>query len=153
ALTKIKARNPDVVMGSVHVAEGVAIIKQAKELGVNPPGGFGETVAPPTPDFVQALGTSAEGVIGSTQWTVKTAGSDQWFGSAADYARTFTAQIGRAPESHGAEATAACLALVMAVAKANSTNPDKVRDAVAGLDTPSFFGPLKFNDKGQNVTK
>jgi branched-chain amino acid transport system substrate-binding protein len=153
ALTKIKPKAPDVVMGSVHLAEGVAIIKQAKELGVNPPGGFGETVAPPTPDFVKTLGTSAEGVLGSTQWTVKTTGSDKWFGSAADYAKTFTAQIGRDPEYHGAEATAACLALVMAVEKANSTDPDKVRDALAGLDTPTFFGPLKFNDKGQNVTK
>ena len=32
-------------------------------------GGFGETVAPPTPDFAKALGAAAEGVLGSTQWT------------------------------------------------------------------------------------
>jgi branched-chain amino acid transport system substrate-binding protein len=24
---------------------------------------------------------------------------------------------------------------------------------LAGLDTPSFFGPIKFSDKGQNLTK
>src|SRR5256886_9801398 len=53
ALTKIKPKNPDVIIGSVHLAEGVAIIKQSKELGVNPPGGFAETVAPPTPDFAR----------------------------------------------------------------------------------------------------
>src|SRR5439155_7322898 len=29
ALTKIKAKHPDVIIGSVHLAEGVAIIKQA----------------------------------------------------------------------------------------------------------------------------
>jgi branched-chain amino acid transport system substrate-binding protein len=153
ALTKIKPKAPDVVLGSVHLAEGVAIIKQAKELGVNPPGGFGETVAPPTPDFAKALGPSAEGVLGSTQWTVKTTGSDKWFGSATDYAKTFTAQIGREPEYHGAEATAACLALVLAVQKAGSTDPDKVRDALAGLNEQTFFGPLTFNPQGQNVTK
>jgi branched-chain amino acid transport system substrate-binding protein len=154
ALTKIKPKNPDVIIGSVHLAEGVAIIKQAKELGVNPPGGFAETVAPPTPDFVQTLGSSANGVLGSTQWTVKTAGTDKWFGSAADYATTFSKQFnGRAPEYHGAEATAACLALVLAVEKAGSTEPDKVRDALAALDQPTFFGPLKFNAQGQNVTK
>jgi branched-chain amino acid transport system substrate-binding protein len=28
-----------------------------------------------------------------------------------------------------------------------------VRDSLAGLDAESFFGPLKFNDRGQNVTK
>jgi branched-chain amino acid transport system substrate-binding protein len=154
ALTKIKPKNPDVVFGSVHLAEGVAIIKQSKELGVVPAGGFAETVAPPTPDFVQALGPAAEGVLGSTQWTVKTSGSDKWFGTAQQYDDTFAAKFGgRRAEYHGAEATAACLALVLAVEKAGSTDPNKVRDALAGLDEQTFFGPLKFNDKGQNVTK
>jgi len=153
ALTKIKPKNPDVVIGSVHLAEGVAIIKQSKELGVNPPGGFAETVAPPTPDFAQALGASANGVLGSTQWTVKTSGSDKWFGSAADYNATFKKQLGHDAEYHGAEATAACLALVLAVEKAGSTDPDKVRATLAALDEQTFFGPLKFSPTGQNVTK
>ena len=138
----------------MHLAEGVAIVKQAKELGVNPPGGFGETVAPPTPDFAKSLGTTANGVLGSTQWTALTSGSDKWFGTARDYAATFAKQYnGRQPEYHGAEATAACLALVLAVEKAGTTDPDKVRDALAGLDEQTFFGPLKFSTTGQNVTK
>jgi branched-chain amino acid transport system substrate-binding protein len=153
ALTKIKKMNPDVIIGSAHLAEGVAIIKQSKELGVKPMA-FAETVAPPTPDFVQTLGASAEGVLGSTQWTEKTQGSDKWFGSAADYAKTFAGEFGgRAPEYHGAEATAACLALVLAAEKSGSTDPDKVRDALAALDEQTFFGPLKFSPQGQNVTK
>jgi branched-chain amino acid transport system substrate-binding protein len=153
ALTKIKKLNPDLIVGSAHLAEGVALIKQSKELGVKP-AGFAETVAPPTPDFVQTLGASAEGVVGSTQWTSKTKGSDKWFGSAEDYAKTFAAQFGgREAEYHGAEGTAACLALVLATEKAGSTDPDKVRDALAGLDEQTFFGPLKFSTEGQNVTK
>ena len=153
ALIKIKPANPDVIIGSAHLAEGVAIVKQSAELGVKPKG-FAETVAPPTPDFVTALKTAADGVLGSTQWTVKTVGSDKWFGSASDYAKTFAAQFkGRDVEYHGAEATAACLALVLAVEKAGSTDPTKVRDTLAGLNEQSFFGPIKFNDKGQNLTK
>jgi len=154
ALTKIKPMKPDVIVGSVHLAEGVAIVKQAKELGVAPTGGFAETVAPPIPDFVKTLGTSAEGVIGSSQWTAKTAGSDRYFGTASEYAKTFAAQYNdRQPVYQNAQATAACLAAVLAVEKAGSTDPDKVRGALAALDTPSFFGPIKFNDKGMNVTK
>jgi branched-chain amino acid transport system substrate-binding protein len=154
ALTKIKGKSPDVIIGSVHLAEGIAIIKQSGELGVKPAGGFGETVAPPTPDFVQTLHAAAEGVLGSTQWTVKTRGSDAWFGSATDYAKTFAAQFGgREVEYHGAEATAACLALVLAVEKAATTDPDKVRDKLASLDEQTFFGPLKFTPSGQNLAK
>jgi branched-chain amino acid transport system substrate-binding protein len=153
ALTKIKPKNPDVIVGSVHLSEGIAIIKQAKELGVTPQA-FAETVAPPTPDFAKTLAASAEGVLGSTQWTTKTAGSEKYFGTAADYAATFKEQYGgRAPTYQNAEATAACLALAMAVEKAGTTEPDKVRDALAALDTPSFFGPIKFNAQGMNVTK
>jgi branched-chain amino acid transport system substrate-binding protein len=154
ALTKIKPKHPDVIVSSAHLAEGVALVKQAHELGINPSGGFAETVAPPTPDFVQTLGQAADGVIGSTQWTDLTAGSDKWFGTAKDYDATFAAQFnGRAPEYHGAEATAACLALVLAVEKAGSVDPDKVREALAALDEQSFFGPIRFNPMGQNTTK
>jgi branched-chain amino acid transport system substrate-binding protein len=154
ALTKIKPLKPDVVVGSVHLAEGIAIVKQAKELGVTPTGGFAETVAPPIPDFAKTLGGLAEGVIGSSQWTSKSAGSDKYFGTAADYAKTFAAQYSdRQPVYQNAQATAACLAAVLAVEKAGGTDPDKVREALAGLDTSSFFGPIKFNEKGMNVTK
>jgi branched-chain amino acid transport system substrate-binding protein len=154
ALTKIKAKSPDVVVGSVHLSEGIAIIKQAKELGVRPAGGFAETVAPPIPDFAKTLAGSAEGVLGSTQWSSRTAGSEKYFGTAAEYAATFKAQYGgREATYHNAEATAACLALALAVEKAGGTDPDKVRGALAALDSPSFFGPLKFNPQGMNVTK
>jgi branched-chain amino acid transport system substrate-binding protein len=154
ALTKIKPKNPDVIVGSAHLVEGVALIKQARELGVTPKGGFAETVAPPTPDFTKTLGASAEGVLGSTQWTVTSKGQDKWFGSASDYAATFAKQFnGRQPEYHGAEGTAACLAMVLAVEKAGGTEPDKVRDALAALDEQTFFGSLKFNAAGQNASK
>ncbi len=153
ALTKVKSKHPDLILGSVHVEEGIAIIKQSKELGVKPAGGFGETVAPPTPDFTKALGKSANGVVGSTQWTAAANGSGPVFGSAKQYANDFKKRYGANAEYHSAEAAAACLALTQAVEKAGTTDPAKVRDAMASLDIDSFFGPIKFNDRGQNVTK
>jgi branched-chain amino acid transport system substrate-binding protein len=153
ALTRIKPNKPDVIVGSVHLAEGIAIIKQAAELGVTPAGGFAETVAPPTPDFVTTLGAKANGVLSSSQWVPEVKGSDAFFGTATDYRNGFRGQFGRDPEYHNAEATAACLAMVLAVRNAGSTDPNRVRDALARLDEKSFFGPLKFNDRGENVTK
>lgn len=153
ALTKVKSRKPDVIIGSVHLEEGVAIIKQAHELHIVPAGGFGETVAPPTPDFAKTLGAQAENVLGSSQWTDTTTGKDKYFGTAKDYAADITAKFGHAPDYHNAEASAACLALALAVEKAGSTKAAQVRDAMAGLDTESFFGRIKFNAQGQNVYK
>ncbi|MEK6192557.1 MAG: amino acid ABC transporter substrate-binding protein, partial [Chloroflexota bacterium] len=153
ALTKVRGKNADLVLGSVHLEEGIAIIKQAGELGVKPAGGFGETVAPPTPDFVKTLGDSAEGVLGSTQWVPQVKGEDKYFGTAADYAKDYKAKFGRDPEYHNAEATAACLALALGLEKAGSTDTQKVRDAVAGLDEETFFGPIDFNKQGENEAK
>ncbi len=152
ALTKVKGEHPDVIIGSVHLVEGVAIVKQAKELGVTP-AGFGETVAPPTPDFAKTLGTQAENVLGSSQWTDATLGKDKYFGTAKDYAKDIQAKFGHAPDYHNAEATAACLAFALATEKAGSSQPDKVRDALSGLDTESFFGKIKFDPTGQNIYK
>jgi branched-chain amino acid transport system substrate-binding protein len=153
SLTKVKSKRPDLIIGSVHLVEGIAIVKQAKELGIRPGGGFGETVAPPTPDFAQTLGPAAEGVLGSTQWTPRTGGRDEWFGTAADYVTAFRARFNRIPEYHNAEATAACLALVLGADRSDSTDPAKIRDAIAALDAGTFFGPLKFDSTGKNVAK
>jgi branched-chain amino acid transport system substrate-binding protein len=152
ALTKVRGDNPDLILGSVHVEEGIAIVKQSSELGVKPMG-FGETVAPPTPDFTKALGSSANGVVGSTQWTAQVKGKDEIFGTAQDYAGDYKDRFGVDAEYHSAEGAAACLALVLAVEDARSADPKKVRDALADLDTESFFGPIKFDDTGKNVTK
>ena len=153
ALTKLKGQRPDVIIGSVHLVEGIAIIKQAHELGVTPSGGFGESVAPPTPDFAKTLGGQAENVLGSSQWTDTVKGQDKYFGTAKQYSDDIQAKYGHLPDYHDAEATAACLALVLAAEKAGSTQPDKVRDALAGLDTESFFGRIKFDQTGKNVSK
>jgi len=152
SLTKIKAKKPDVIIGSVHLVEGIAIIKQANELGVRPKL-FGETVAPPTPDFANTLHNLADGVIGSSQWTPEVKGSDPFFGTAENYLAAIQAKYGHAAEYHNAEATGACLALVLAAQKAGSTDPNKVRDAMAALDTQSFFGRIHFDQTGQNTFK
>jgi branched-chain amino acid transport system substrate-binding protein len=153
SLTKIKPSDPDLILGSVHLEEGVAIIKQSAELGVNPGGGFGETVAPPTPDFAETLGKNADYTLGSSQWTVEAEGEDRFFGTAEDYSAGFEESIGHEPEYHNAEATAACLAMVLAIEDAGSTDPTEVRDAMADLDTSSFFGTIRFDDEGKNVYK
>ena len=151
-LTKVRPKNPDLIIESGHLEEGIAAVKQSVELGVKPIA-FGETVAPPTPDFVETLGARANGVLGSSQWVPQVKGNDKYFGTARNYAKLFQAKYGRVPEYHNAEASAACLAFALALEKAGSTDADAVRDALAGLDTQSFFGQITFDDTGKNVTK
>lgn len=153
SLNKVKAEKPDVIIGSVHLVEGVAIIKQANELGVKPSGGFAETVAPPTPDFSKTLGKLAENVLSSSQWSPTMKGTDKYFGDGKQFQADIQKKYGHTPDYHDAEAASGCLALALAVQKANSADATKVRDALASLDTTTAFGRLKFNSLGQNTYK
>ena len=40
-----------------------------------------------------------------------------------------------------------------AFARANSTDPTKVRDALASTDMNTFYGPIKFSPHGNNLGK
>jgi branched-chain amino acid transport system substrate-binding protein len=144
---------PDFILGSGHENEALVTMKQAKQLGINAKL-YGFTVGPALPDFITTLGSDANYVIGSSQWTpqVKYQGQDYW-GNAAAYEQAYKAKYGQEPSYQAAESTAVGLAFQFALQAAGSTDPAKVRDALANLDVTTFYGELKFNDKGENVTK
>jgi branched-chain amino acid transport system substrate-binding protein len=156
ALIAIKGTNPDVIIVSAHLNEAVAAVKQASEIGVKPKLGFAATVAPPTPAFISALGTSSEGVLGSTQWVPEISATDSLFGTAQQFLSNFTSTYGWSPHQYpyqAADAAAACEALSLAIQKAGSTDPAKVRDALAGLQADTFYGRIQFDSTGMNTNK
>lgn len=156
ALIALKGTNPDVIIIAGHLNEAVAAIKQSSELGVKPKYAFAAIVAPPTPAFISALGKSAEGVLGSTQWVPEVTTSDSIFGSAKHFLTNFTNAYGWSPDQYpyqAADAAAACEAMVLAIEKAGSTDPSAVRGALAGLNVDTFYGHLQFDSTGENSTK
>jgi branched-chain amino acid transport system substrate-binding protein len=156
ALIALKGTNADVIIISAHLNEAVAAVKQASEIGVKPKLGFAATVAPPTPAFISALGKSSEGVLGSTQWVPEIAASDSLFGSAKDFLTNFTDTYGWSSAQYpyqAADAAAACEALSLAIQKAGTSDPAKVRDALAGLKADTFYGHIEFDSTGMNTNK
>lgn len=152
ALTKIKSLGADVLIGSGHLQDSLLVMKQAQGLDVNAKF-YGFTVGPTTPDFVKSLGAAADYVFSSSQWTPDVKYSGPVFGSAQNYARLFREKYGFTPDYHAANASAGALALQLAIEKAGSIDPQKVRDALASLDVMTFYGRIKFNDKGLNTYK
>ena len=153
-LTQIKNGGvPDMILGSGHEGEALTTIKQAKQLGINPKL-WAFTVGPALPDFVTTLGGDSNYVIGSSQWTpqVKYQGKDL-FGTAQNYEQMYKAKYQVEPSYQAAESTACGLAYQFALEKAGSIDPQKVRDALAGLDVTTFYGPIKFSANGENDTK
>lgn len=152
-LTEAKGKNPDLFMNSGHLAESQAIVQQSKELGFNPKG-YGFSVGPSIPDFQTTLKADADYIFGGTQWTpdLKYNGDDLWKTPMA-YNEAFKKRFGYEPSYQSAESSAAGIAFVKAIEAAGKLDPSAVRDAIAKLDFMSFYGQIKFDDRGINVTK
>lgn len=156
-LTQIKTSAsgsvPDMVLGSGHEDEALVTLKQAKQLGVNPKL-WAFTVGPALPDFITTLQGDSNDVLGSSQWSpqVKYTGQDV-FGTPAQFATMYQAKYNVAPSYQAAESAAVGVAFQFALQKAGSIDPQKVRDALAGLDITTFYGPIKFSANGENNAK
>ncbi len=152
ALTSIKALHPDILIESGHLQESLLVMKQAQTLNVDAKF-YGFTVGPTTPDFVKALGPAADDVFASSQWTPEVKYRGPVFGTAEDYARAFEKKYGFVPDYHAAESSAAGVVLQLAIEKAGSVDPQKVRDALVSLDAQTFYGPVRFDAHGLNTAK
>ena len=73
--------------------------------------------------------------------------------TAQDYAKLFEKEKGYEPDYHPPQSSAALMVYYHALKSAGTTDPKKVRDAIAKTDIMTFYGPIKFNDQGKNVGK
>ncbi len=146
--------NPDMVLNSGHLQEAIAINKAAKDAKLNAKI-FAYSVGPSTPDFITALGKDADYVYSGSQWTPQVKYTASFYLSVKDYVAAYNKKYpGKGdPDYHVAESTAACLALQRAIENAKSLDPNKVRDALSKLDVTTFFGQIKFDERGINTFK
>jgi branched-chain amino acid transport system substrate-binding protein len=138
-LTKVKAANPDMIYMVSYVMDASLLMRQSKELRINPKmfvgGGAGFTL----PEFAKSAGDSANGVFSATLW-IETLP----FPGAKEYFDKFKKKYGFETEYHGAEAYAAMYVVADALKRAKSITPKDVRDALATTDMKTAFGPVKF---------
>ncbi|MGC1818141.1 MAG: amino acid ABC transporter substrate-binding protein [Casimicrobiaceae bacterium] len=147
-LSRIKSDQPDAVLVSGHETEVLNFIRQAKSLGASPHF-YSFTVGVPSADFRKALGKDADYAFGMTSWLPSAAEKDAWFGDADKFAAAWHQRFGYEPDYHAASAVADVEAYAKAIEAAGSTDPKKVRDAIAHLDFPSLYGRIHFDAVGQ----
>lgn len=147
-LSKIRSESIDVVLVAGHETEILNFVRQAKSLAVAPKM-YSFTVGVPSEDFRKALGKDADYAFGMTAWLPSTKLKDRWFGDAVQFAAAYKARFGYEPDYHAASGVADVEALVQAVENAGSTDPTKVRDALAKVKFDSLYGQISFNENGQ----
>lgn len=150
-LTDLKSKKPDIVLATGYVTDAVQVVKQLKDLQYAPKI-LGFTNATAIPDFISSMGADVEYVYGSEWWTPNMTWKDSLYGSTADFAKAFEAEYGYVPTYHNAAAAVSGMVLAEAMQKAGTVSDvEKVREALLALDTETFFGKIKFNEKGVNV--
>ena len=147
-LTKIKGKNPDVILVGGHTEEALNITQQLKELDVNPKM-LSLTVGPSESDFRKALGKDSEFVFGVASWSTQMNFKGYIFKDTAEFINIFKNKFKYDPDYHNAAGIACVSVLKYAIEKAGSLDREKVREALVKSDLQTIYGTIKFNPNGQ----
>ena len=152
-LAVVREKRPDILLAGGYTADMILLVKQAKEMGLKPKM-FGLMLGPTLPGFVEALKQDAEYLLEPVQWNSTMSWKDDVFGyTAADFARLFEQDFGYKPDYHPPQSAAALLVYHHALQKAGLEDPQKIRDAISKTNIMTFYGPIRFNEKGMNIGK
>jgi len=102
-------------------------------------------------EFAKTVGPLAEDITSMSWWTpaVRYKGPDV-FGSTEAFNAAYAKKYNGNEADYIEAGSAACGAILqMAIEKAGTIEPTKVRDAIAATDTDTFYGHVKFNADGQ----
>jgi branched-chain amino acid transport system substrate-binding protein len=147
-----KATHPDILVDSGHLLEAVACQKAVMDLRLDAKL-YAYAEATDEPQFVEALGKAADYVTTAVPWSPAATYRSEVYLSTAGYVAAYrrTYHTDQEPSYVTADATAAALALGLAIQRADSLNPERVRDALASLDVNTFYGRIRFGRDGQSV--
>lgn len=139
-LTKVKALNPEILYVPGYYEEVGKIVKQARELGITVPivGGDGWD----SPKLVEIAGAAA---LNNTYFTNHYSVEDTSPASKA-FVEAYQKEYGQMPDAMAVLAYDAANLLIDAIKRANSAEPDKIRQALAATkDFPAITGATTLN--------
>jgi branched-chain amino acid transport system substrate-binding protein len=144
-LNKVKATKPDVLVVGAPPADAIAITRQVRVLDVEVKM-YGATPGGAFPDYIKALGNTAEFVYSGSSWepSLPYPGNQEFV---AAYQQEFT----RAPSSGSAASYAGCQLFVDAVKRAGSFDSDKLREALLKLKSQTVIGDFAVDERGFQV--
>jgi branched-chain amino acid transport system substrate-binding protein len=149
-LAVIRSKNPDIVFFLSQLPQFVTAIRQMKAQRLNPKI-LWNGIAVPQPEFTKTTGNDAEGILGVSFWAPSVKYKDPIWGDTATFVKEFEAKMKYAPDYHVAVAAVGAEMLELAIRKAQTLDTDKVREAVAGLNVETFWGPVHVDETGKNA--
>lgn len=143
-LAKVKDANPDVVYMVSYLMDASLLIRQARAQAVRPKVFAGGAAGFVLPEFITNAGEATEGVLTAALWAPSLG-----YPGAAEFAETYRARYGQYPTYHAAESYACVYVIADALTRAASTDPERLRVALADTDLITVFGPVRFEAFGK----
>jgi branched-chain amino acid transport system substrate-binding protein len=137
-LTKIKARNPDVVFYGGMDMTGGPMLRQARELGIKAIFAFGDGAC--TDEMSQLAGPAAEGLVCSQAGPPREAASPE-------FTKAFNAKFGKI-QQYSPLYYDATNAVIEAMKAADSIDPARFRPELFKISFSGATGTIRFDDKG-----
>ena len=149
ALSQMKALVPQWIFVTGYINDLLLVRKQMVDQQMKAPV-VSMIAGPAYQEFIDAAGASAENITSAAWWhpAVRYEGKDI-FKSTVNYVKLFREKYKSTPDYAQASASAAGALFQLAIEKAGTLDPQKVRDALASLDVVTFYGPVKFGPTGQ----
>ncbi len=149
-INKVKASGADMLFSVSYLNDLILIVRTIKQVGLKIAlnGGSGGFVIP---DFYKGVGTLADGLLGVAHWNHDSDANAQKVN--AEYKK----RHGEFIFEYAGGLVAQTFMLADAIERAASTDPEKVRDALATLDVSQGFaamgpgGKIKFGPDGKNI--
>ena len=138
-LSQVKAKNPDLIFMVSYVADAILLMRQAREIGLNPHAFLGGGAGFTTPQFAAEKDVSG-GVMASTQWT-----EDAGWPGAREWAARYKARFGKDATYHAACGYESLRIMGELVAKAGGDH-EKVREGLRAGAWDGIMGKVKFED-------
>lgn len=150
-LTKAKVLKPDLLLVSGHDKGAALTVRQLSDQRVDVP--MTAITHCDSAQIAEKFGAAAEYTLCAAQWASTLKYEDELFGSASDYAVLYEETYDHAAPYQAAESSAAVQVFADAFERAGSLDPEAVRDALSQTDMMTFYGPIKFDETGKNVSK
>jgi branched-chain amino acid transport system substrate-binding protein len=138
-LAKIKSKNPDLVFMVSYVADAILLMRQSREVGLQPQAFLGGGAGFTTSEFARERAIS-ENVISCTQWT-----DDVNWPGARDFGKRYKAKFGKDATYHAACAYESMLIMAESASKSGSDR-EKTQTLLKGGKWNGIMGPVQFTD-------
>ena len=142
-LTKVRAANPDAVVGAAFIEDGVPMVKQYRELRMKSVF-LSVSAIWSSPTFLKAVGKTAEGIYISTGPTTSDTPALRAF------AQQFEKTEGRPPLPYEAVGYDNVMIVLEAMKKAGTTDPVKVREVLPTIEYKGVLQDYKFGGTNQS---